>query len=204
MVIWYNSPRTLWNFRVHFSSVAQLCPMDTYFPTDTTEQLNWPEMNCPILCDSMGLPGPSVHGISQARILEWIAISYPRGSSWARDQTQVSWIAGGFFTTESPEKNIYVQFICSVVSDSLKIHGLQSARLSCPSPTPEFAQIHVHQVGDAIQPSHPLSSLSPHAFNLSQLQVLSQWVSSSHQVAKLLEFQLQHQSFQWTFRTDFL
>ena len=68
----------------------------------------------------------------------------------------------------------------------------------------EPTQSHVHRVGDAIQPSHPLSSPSPPAFNLSQHQGLFQWVSSSHQVAKVLEFQLQHQSFQWIFRTDFL
>ena len=59
----------------------------------------------------------------------------------------------------------------------------------------ELAQTHVHRVSDAIQPSHPLLSLSP-AFNLSQHQGLFQGVSSSHQVAKILEFQLQHQSFQ--------
>ena len=69
---------------------------------------------------------------------------------------------------------------------------------------PEFTQTHVHLVNDAIQPSHPLSSPSPLAFNLSQHQGLFKWVNSSHQVAKALEFQLQHQSFQWTFRTDFL
>ena len=62
-------------------------------------------------------------------------------------------------------------------------------------------QIHV---SDAIQPSHPLSSLSPLTFNLSKHQGLFQWVSSSLQVAKVLEFQLQHQSFQWTPRTDLL
>ena len=62
----------------------------------------------------------------------------------------------------------------------------------------EFTQTHVHWVGDAIQPSHPLSSPSPPVLNLSQHQGLFQWVSSSHQVAKVLEFQLQHQSFQWT------
>ena len=66
----------------------------------------------------------------------------------------------------------------------------------------EPSQTHVHWVGDAIQPSHPLSFPSPPAFNLSQHQGLFQWVSSSHQVAKVLEFQLQHQSFQWIFRTD--
>ena len=57
---------------------------------------------------------------------------------------------------------------------------------------------------DAIQPSHPLSSPSPPAFNLSQHQGLFQWVSSSHQMVKVLEFQLQHQSCQWIFRIDFL
>ena len=62
---------------------------------------------------------------------------------------------------------------------------------------PELAQTHVHWVGDAIQPSHPLSSPSPPAFNLSQHQGLFQWVSSSYQVAKVLELQLQQQSFQW-------
>ena len=67
----------------------------------------------------------------------------------------------------------------------------------------ELAQTHVHRAGDTIQPPHPLSSRSP-AFNLSQHQGLVQWVSSLHQVAKVLEFQLQHQSFQWIFRTNFL
>ena len=67
---------------------------------------------------------------------------------------------------------------------------------------PEFAQTHVHWVGDAIQPSHPLASTSPPALNLSQHQSHSQWVSSSHQVARELEFQPQHQSFQWTFRVE--
>ena len=69
---------------------------------------------------------------------------------------------------------------------------------------PELAQTHVHWVGDAIQASHPLSSPSPPAFNLSQHQGLFQWVSSLQQVAKVLEFQPQHQSFQWIFRTDLL
>ena len=82
--------------------------------------------------------------------------------------------------------------------------GVQHTRLPCPSPIPIFTQTHVHRVGDAIQPPHPLSSPSPSAFNLSQHHGLFQWVSSSHQVAKVLEFQLQHQSFQWIFRTDFL
>ena len=69
---------------------------------------------------------------------------------------------------------------------------------------PELAQTHVHQVSDTIQPSHPLSSPSSPTFNLSQHQDLFQRVSFSHQVAKVLEFQLQHQSFQRIFRTYFL
>ena len=74
----------------------------------------------------------------------------------------------------------------------------------------ELAQIHVHHVGDAIQPSHLISShphfissnAFPPVFNVSQHQGLFQWVSSSHQMAKILELQFQHQSFQWIFRTD--
>ena len=69
---------------------------------------------------------------------------------------------------------------------------------------PEFTQTHVHWVSDAIQPSHRLSSPSPPAFNLSQNQGLFKWVSSLHQMAKLLEFQQEHQSFWWTPRTDLL
>ena len=68
----------------------------------------------------------------------------------------------------------------------------------------ELAQTHVYRVSDIIQPSHPLSSPSPPVSNLSQHQGLFQWVSSSHQMARVLEFQLQHQSFQWIFRTNFL
>ena len=69
---------------------------------------------------------------------------------------------------------------------------------------PEFTQTHVHWGSDAIKPSSPLSSPSPPTFNLSQHQGVFKWVSSGHQGAKVLEFQLQHQSFQWIFRIDFL
>ena len=68
----------------------------------------------------------------------------------------------------------------------------------------ESTQIHIHWVGDAIQLFHSLLPSSAPAFNLSQHQGLFQWVSSLHQVARVLEFQLQHQSFQWIFRNDFL
>ena len=69
---------------------------------------------------------------------------------------------------------------------------------------PEPTQTHVYWAGDVIQPSHPLSSPSLPALNLSQHQGLFKWVSSFHQVAKILEFQLKHQPFQWTPKTDLL
>ena len=98
---------------------------------------------------------------------------------------------------------VSVQFNNSMMSDSLWPHELQHTRLPFHCQLPEPAQTHIHQVGDAIQPSHPLSSPSP-AFSISQHQGLSQWISSLYQVAKVLELQLQHQSLQWIFRTDFL
>ena len=101
----------------------------------------------------------------------------------------------------------FQQYLDSSVTQScltlLWPHWLQHARLPYHQLL-EFTQTHVHWVGHAIQPSHPLSSPSPPALNLSQHQGLFQWVSSSHQVAEVLEFQLQHQSFQWTPRTDLL
>ena len=82
----------------------------------------------------------TIHRILQARILEWVAVSFSRGSSQTRDQTQVSRIAGGFFTRwatrEAPSTEYSVQFSCSVVSDSFWPHELQHSRHPCPSPTP--------------------------------------------------------------------
>ena len=122
--------------------------------------------------------GLFVHGISWARILEWVAISYSSGSFWPRDRTCVSCIAGGFFTPEPLEKtNLWfssVQFN-SVAQSCLTLCD----PMNCSMPgllvhhqLPEFTQTHVHQVGDAIQPSHPLSSPSPPAPNPSQHQSL--------------------------------
>ena len=97
---------------------------------------------------------------------------------------------------------ISVQF-SSVASDSSRPYGLQHAGPPCPPPTPRVYSDSCPW-SRAIHPSHPLSSPSPPAFNLSRHQSLFKWVSSSHQVAKVLEFQIQHQSFQWTHRTDLL
>ena len=97
--------------------------------------------------------------------------------------------------------NMSVQFSCSVVSDSLWSHGLQHARPPCPSQTPRVHP-NSHPLSLWCHPS--LSSPSPPGLNLSQHQGLFQWINSSCEVAKVLEFQLQHQSFQWTHRTDLL
>ena len=81
-----------------------------------------------------------------------------------------------------------LQFSHSVMSNSLWPHEPQHTRPPCPSPTPGVTQTHVHWVGDAIQPSHPLSSLSPPAFNLSQHQGLFKWVNSLHPWPKYWSF----------------
>ena len=99
-------------------------------------------------------------------------------------------------STLSPMPSFSVQFnsvtqSCPTLCDPM---NRSTPGLPVHHQLPEFTQTHVHWVGDAIQPSHPLSSSSPPALNLSQDQGLFKWVSPSHQVAKVLEFQLQHQS----------
>ena len=171
------------------------------------QKWKWVAQSCLTLCDP-------IYGIFQARILEWVAFPSSRGSSQPRDQTQVSWIAGGFFTCWATREDLWtkknirktVQFssvaqLCLTLCDPL---NRSTPGLPVHHQLPEFTQTHVHQVGDAIQPFHPLSSPSPPALNLSQHQGLFKLISSSHQVAKVLEIQLQHQSFQWTPRPDLL
>ena len=166
-------------------------------------------------------PGCSVHGIFQARILQWVAIPFSRGSYWPRDWTQVSCIAGWFFTIWATREDyqitarilmqeslvswgqssrwigfvVVVLFSHSVMSDSLRPHGLKHARLPCPSPYPGACS----NPCPLNQWCHPTisSSVVPVSttLNLSQHQGLFKSVSSLHQVAKVLELQLQHQSF---------
>ena len=97
---------------------------------------------------------------------------------------------------------VTIQFSRSVVSNSLQPHELQHAKLPCPSPTPGTCS----DSYPLNQWCHPTASSSVIPFSSClqslQHQGLFQWVSSSHHVAKVLEFQLQHQSFQWLFRTD--
>ena len=105
-----------------------------------------------------------------------------------------------------PQKMNSVQFSSVAQSCPTLCDPMNCSMLGLPvhHKLPDFTQTHVQQVGDAIQPSHPLSSPSPPAPKPSQHQGLFQWVNSSHEVAKVLEFQLQHQSFQWTPRTYLL
>ena len=161
-----------------------------------------------VLCNPMdcGLPGSSVHGILQARVLQWIAMPSSRGFSRARDPTCiscVSCIAGGFFTCWAI---CSIQFSSAAHSCPTLCDPMHQSMPGLPVPhqLPEFTQTHVHGVGDAIQLSHPLLSPSLPSPNPSQHQGLFQWVNTLHEVAKVLEFQLQHQSFQWTPRTDLL
>ena len=141
-----------------------------------------------ILCDpkDCSLPGSSVHGILQARRLVWVVISSSRASSQPRDETWAGCIAGGCFTVGCTREEgmivaLYqpvcdgggqgsVQFSCSFVSDALH----STPGLPVHHQLLEFTQTHVHCVGDAIHPSHPLSSPFPPAFSLSQHQGLFQ------------------------------
>ena len=114
-------------------------------------------------CDSRdcSLPGSSVHGILQARILEWNVMFFARESSQLRDRAQVSCIAGRFFTIRATFSS--VQFSSSVVLTLCDPMNRSTTGLPVYHQLLEFIQTHVHRVGDATQPFHPLSSPSPPA-----------------------------------------
>ena len=192
--------------------VAQSCP--TLWPHVLYPPWNSPDQNTgvdghsllqgffPTQGSSPGLPHcrSILYQLSHEgspRILEWVAYPFSSGSSPPRNRTRVSCIAGGFFTNWAiREALVNVQFssvrFSSVVFDSLRPHKPQHYRppLSITNSW-GLPKLPVHWVSIAIQPSHPLSSPSPPAPNPSQHQNLFQWVSSSHQVAKVLGFQLQ-------------
>ena len=115
----------------------------------------------------------------------------------------ITFLVSQFFTSVQFSS---VQFILVAQSCPTLCHPMNRSTPGLPvhHHLPEFIQTHVHRVRDATQPSHPRPSPSPPALNLSQHQGLFQWVISSHQMTKVLEFQLQHQSFQWTPLTDLL
>ena len=145
---------------------------------------------CPILCGQMDRQQPT-------------RLFFPWDSLGKNTRVGCHFLLLFIFTIY---KSVSVQF--SSVAQSCPIHcnpmdcsipGLRVYRQLL-----EFSQTHVHWVCDAMQPSHPLSFPSPPALNISQDQGLFQWVCSLIQVAKVLDFHLQHQSFQWIFRIDFL
>ena len=168
-------PSLLWVFSsVQSSSVAQ---------------------SCLTLCDPM-----IHHQLPESRSCCWERFGAGGGGDtrgwdgWMASPTRWAWVwvnSGSWWWTERPG---VLQFM-----GSQRVGHDWATELYWT----ELNQTHVHWVSDAIQPSHPPSSPSPPACNLSQHQGLFKWVSSSHQVAKLLEFQLQHQSFQWTPRDIF-
>ena len=125
---------------------------------------------CPTLHDPVdcSLRGSSVHVICQARVLERVAIDY-EGPKSQSSSVQFSSVTQPCLT------------LCDPINHSTPGLPVHHQRM-------EFTQTHVHWVGDAIQPSHPLSSPSPLVLNLSQHQSLSQWVGFSHQVAKVWEY----------------
>ena len=154
----------------------------SYWETGTEDQLVFPKEDLNFhwsltkrglgFIDQLGVVPKCVSG-------KWIGDSWPAGSS--PRSPPFPWVGHNALSS--------VQLLSRV--RLLATHGLQHAGLPCPSPTPRACSNHVRWVRDAIQPSHPLSSPSPPALNLSQHQGLFQWVSFSHQVAKVLEFQLQ-------------
>ena len=167
---------------------------------------------CPALCNAIdhSPPGSSVCGILQAGILEWLGIPCSRESSQPKDWACISYISSvGRWVLlplappgKPPPFPFLLQF--SSVAQSCLTLNRSTPGLPFHHHLPEFTQTHIHRVGDAIQPSHPLSSPVPPSPNPSQHQSLFQWVNSSHEVAKVLEFQLKHHSFQRTSRADLL
>ena len=151
--------------------------------------LSWLIVCQPMDCSPLGSP---VHGILQVRILEWEDNSFSRGSSWPRYQIQVSWQILYHLSHQGSPIVASVQFSSVAQSGPTLCDPMNRSTPDLPvhHQLPKFTQTHVHQVSDAIQPSHPLSSPSPPALNPSQHQSLFQWVNSSHEVAKVLEFQL--------------
>ena len=138
----------------------------------------------------------AIHGVakSRTRLNNWTELNHPVLLQYGSNYCYVCI----YFISM-----LLLLFSCYVESNFLRPHGLQHSRLLCIPLSPGVCS-DSGRVSDAIYPSHPLPLPSPSAFNPSQLQSLFQWVGSLHQVAKVLELQLQHQSFQWIFRVYFL
>ena len=134
------------------------------------------------------------------RILEWVAYPFSSRSSQPRNRTGVSLYYRWILYKLSYQFNSG-QSLSRVWPFVIPWTAAHQASLSI---TNSWSLLKLHWVSGANRPSHPLSSPYPPAFSLSEHQGLFQWVSSLHQVISILEFQLQHQYFQWIFRTNFL
>ena len=130
------------------------------------------------------------------------------GNKWGRVHDHVIWTIKQYFVLRKPptSTNAHLSVSCCSIYKSCPTLcdsvDCSMPGLPVPQRLPKFPQVHVHCIGDVIQTSHPLLPPSSPAFNLPQHQSLFQ--CSSHQLAKILELQLQHQSFQCIFRIDFL
>ena len=215
---WWTSGKFAW-FEEQLSQLT-LCVAMGIFPNESSQhsKMVFPRLlctSCPEvkllsrvwLCATQWMicnpPVFSVLEFSRQEYQSGFAIPVSRESSQPKDWTWVSCIAGRFFTNWVTS---YLQ-ISSVAQSCLTLcepMNCSTPRLPVQHQLPEFTQTHAYRVSDAIQPSHPLSPPSPPALNSSQHQSVFQWVNSSHEVAKVLEFQLQHQFFQWTSRNDLL
>ena len=172
-------------------------------------------------------PGFSVHGFSRQQY--WSGLPFPSPGDhldpWIRPRSPALWADS--LLSEPLGKSysqyyslMYINSIFIITQRAMAPISVSSVVQSCPTLCDpmdytmpgflvhhqllELTQTHVHWVSDTIQPPHPLSSPSPPTFKLSQDHGLFKWVSSSHQMAEVLQFQLKHRSFQWIFRTDFL
>ena len=207
---WPRKGRGIYSDSLHF--------LHNLFPdllTCSTKQTYFKQFTSPLLC-------AQIHRVCNKKFtcIYTQCLLFPAVSSFKR-QTPCHKVGRNLFGASSWKSNLIrlkakgipwletlsfssVQFSRSVVSDSCDPMDLSTPGLPVHHQCPDFTQTHVHSVGDAIQPSHPLSFPYLPAFSISQNQGAFKWVRSSHQVAKVLEFQLQHHSFQWTPRTDLL
>ena len=170
----YVFPQTVWYRVLYIWRASLIC---VRIPATAAVKLL---QLCPTLCDPIdgSPPGCPVLGILQARTLEWVAISFSNAWKWKVKVKSLSHVQPQIISVAQSCQTLCDQMNCS--TPGLPVHHQ----------LPEYTQTQVHWVSDAIQPSHPLSSPSPLAPNPSQHQSLFQWVNSSHEVAKVLEFQL--------------
>ena len=148
-----------------------------------------------------------------SQLLTCLLIGVMLTPQWMRTNQQAWGCSSLPFRNRYPEcrgvrewERIRVCWCCSVAQSCLTLCDpidCSTPGFPVPHHLPKFIQVHVHCIGEAIQPSHALMPSSPSALNLSQPQGLFQWVSCSPHITKILEFQLQYQSFQQLFRVDF-